>query len=555
MENDCLVLSLFDQQLDRLERGSARIRAREPRSPILSLAANASPRATRFVIFVSKKQEKAAREAEPELRKEIQKSIVRTISGKNDQRKRLAGIAIKIVPIDYKDIWDLSKCTELFADVLPAELKAANRPKTIIVNLASGTTAARTAFYLNCLKLLREERSPSTMVVATNVATERGRLSLKFKVLSPARPSSVGLLAQSVGTKCAEFAEALDRLESVVAAMRNEKILVVGPTGAGKSELAKLVMSYMKALHRDITDRNCIHLNVAAIAPTLIESELFGHEKNAFTGAEERHIGVFERADGGVVFLDEIGELAPYLQAKLLTVLDGVPFTRVGGEEPVKSDFLLLCGTNVDLQAACEKGGFRRDLYERLRTWTVEVPPIRDRPEDIESALQRETGIWRDRTGIQVDFAGPDGRAFFMDRARRYPWPGNFREFHAAFVHLAMASQNGRIRNGDVEDEFRRMERSRHGSEAGRSGEEADETQAPRTGYDLAELARLACALDACRKCKTASEAGTMVFSARARAAQDNGTLFNGAASLQRLFGQFGLKVLFRNGVCSVQTV
>ena len=555
MDQSNIVISLLDPQLDHIESGPTHSRARKTRSPILLLSANASPRATKYVILVSREHEKAARQLEPELRHVVQESIVEIVRGKQAQKKLIDEIEIKMVLVDYEDIWSPTKCNELFSDVLPSELKGVKPPKTIIVNLASSTAAARTALYLNCLKLLRDKWRSSTMIVVTNASTEKGKLLLKQNSIPLGSPMPVGVLAQGVGTKDPEFAEALNRLEKVIATTKDERILITGPTGAGKSELAKLVMSYMKALYRDVTDENCIHQNVAAIAPTLVESELFGHEKDAFTGANKQHIGIFERANNGVVFLDEIGELPLHLQAKLLTVLDGAPFTRVGGSERVESRFLLICGTNVDLQEACNKGTFRRDLYERLRTWTVEVPPIRVRPGDVETALQRELVTWRTRTGIQVDFAGADDRTFFMDCAKKHPWPGNFREFHALFVHLAMASKNGRITKDDIEIEFRKMEPSQHDS--GTDCPNATDTREdfPKTEYDLAELARLACALDACRTSKTASEAGEMLFSARAHAAKRNGTLFNGASSLQRLFGQFGLKATFKHGECHLHVL
>ena len=554
MNTDNIVISLFDPLLDHIASDSEKARTRKPRSPILLLSATASPLATQYVIFVSREHENGARKLEPALRDSIEKSILRTMRKGSGRKKTIDGIAIRIVPVDYADIWSLSKCNTLFENVLPSEFKNVHAPKTITVNLLSSTTAARTALYLNCLKLLRENWRSTTMVVVTNASTEKGKIRLRHDSVSSERPVPVGLLAQGVGTKARTYAEALDRLEPVITMMRNENILITGPTGAGKSELAKLIIAYMKALDRDATDENCINQNVAAIAPSLIESELFGHEKNAFTGAGDRHIGIFERANRGVVFLDEIGVLPRHLQAKLLTVLDRSPFTRVGGSEPVVSNFLLICGTNVDLQSACEKGTFRRDLYERLRTWTVEVPPLRDRPDDLEIALQRELVSWKRKTGTQIDFTGREARTVYMDLAKAYPWTGNYREFHATFIHLAIAAKNGRIAKIDVENEFKRMKLSQRVFGRVSSAESNVSDEMPGSEYDLTELAQLACALDVCRKAKTASEAGEILFAARAETAKRNGTQFNGASSLQRLFSQFGLKASFKHGSCSLRS-
>lgn len=410
--------------------------------------------------------------------------------------------------------------------------------------------------HLNPCQLWVASRNCSRKKTQMACDDEKSRLfgrrqdALSLKTIDLEHPHSLGLLARGIGTKNPGFAAMLGRLEQIILTSRTEKILITGPTGVGKSELAKLVMAYMRALHEEVTEDNCIHLNVAAIPPKLIESELFGHEKGAFTDAIKQHKGVFERANNGVLFLDEIGELPKELQARLLTVLDGTPFTRVGGSEKITSDFLLLCGTNVNLQDACENGQFRRDLYERLRTWTVAVPSINDRVEDLEVALQRERGEWLTKTGLEVRFE-KDAFSLFMEKARAHRWVGNFREFHATFVHLAMEADKGRITKYAVENEFLRMENTCANSLT--ISDTTNPAESAETEYDLADMARLACALDICRKCKTASEAGEMLFAARARMARDKGTQFNGASSLQRLFAQFGLKAVFKHGKCSVQ--
>lgn len=556
MYNANIVISLFDPQLDHIGNESVQTHSQISRSPILSLSSKTSPLATKYLILVSKDHETAVQNFATALRNSIQKSIDEIVHGENDQKKLISAIDIKILPIEYGDIWNLGKCDELFEKVL-SDFFAKHRefafPKTVLVNLVSSTAAARTALYLNCLKLLRDKWKSSRLIVATDASAKQGKCLVRFKSICVGKPMPVGVLAQGVGTKDQKFIEELNRLEPVITVMHDEKILIIGPTGAGKSELAKLIMTYMKALNREVTNDNCIHQNIAAIAETLIESELFGHEKGAFTDAKEQHKGIFERADKGVVFLDEIDALPRHLQAKLLTVLDGVPFTRVGGTERVESHFLLICGTNADLQEACKNRTFRPDLYERLRTWTIEVPPICVRHNDLETTLQREIGMWKSRTGVQIGFSGRDAKVFFEERAKQYPWPGNFREFHATFVHLAMAANNGRITKNDIEAEFQRMEHVRHDYMPSCSTANDNQGSQNRTEYDLAEVARLACALDACQKCKTASEVGAMIFASRNNAAKRNGTLFNGAASLQRLFGQFGLKATFKQGICSIQ--
>lgn len=357
-----------------------------------------------------------------------------------------------------------------------------------------------------------------------------------------------------MGTQHPIYAPALDQLERVIHTFRYAKILITGPTGAGKSELGRLIKAYMQALHKDVTGTNCIHQNVVAINPNLIESELFGHEKGSFSGAVKQHKGIFERADNGIVFLDEIGELPLHLQAKLLTLLDGSPFTRLGGEEEVTSRFLLLCGTNRDLRKECAEGNFRKDLYERLNTWHIDVPALKDRPDDIERALQRELGEWKTMHKNEVMFAH-GARKAFLNKARQCAWEGNFREFHATFLHLALFAGKDGITEQAIEDEFK-SKASHDQSETPLFVQtSSDKSNSSESVYDLAEMARLACALDVCHKCKTATEAGERLFAARAESARRKQTGFNGASSLQRIFAQFGLEAHFKNGIFSVSPV
>ena len=542
------------------------------------------PIPAKYVILASKEDEKSAKNLHSELKIRIANAINRKVGRDIDRKRFIEGIEIETVPVAYDDIWNLKKCSDALGKELTDKLRNENPTNKLVVNLVGGTTAAKTALFLKARQWLQSRPSTKLCIVTRDNARSSDEHDtrtpqLAYRGVSVIHPKPIGLLAQGIGTKNEKFVNALNRLERIVLTSRKERILITGPTGAGKSELGKLMMSYMQALHKDATEENCIHLNVAAIAPTLIESELFGHERGAFSGAIGRHEGVFKRADKGVVFLDEIGELPKNLQAKLLTVLDGVPFTRVGGTEKLSSDFLLLCGTNVDLEEACAKGTFRRDLFERLRTWTVEVPSINDRVEDLEVALQRERGEWLTKTGIEVLF-DKDALSLFMEKANNHTWAGNFREFHATFVHLAMEADKGRITKVAVEDEFLRMDpissqmteaesgkipKSVDGDEVLQAEKEdsisrpiSDTTNFAETAgieYNLADMARLACALDVCRKAKTASEAGEILFAARAETAKRNRKQFNGASSLQRLFDQFGLKATFKHGTFSLRSM
>jgi len=196
-------------------------------------------------------------------------------------------------------------------------------------------------------------------------------------------------------------------------------VVVTGETGTGKELIAR-------AIHRRSprAARAFVSVNCAAIPPSLIASELFGHEKGAFTGAIQRRIGRFELADGGTVFLDEIGELPQDTQITLLRVLQEHEFERVGGTEVISVNVRVIAATNRDLQAAIAAGTFRKDLYYRLNVFPIEMPPLRKRIEDIPLLVEYFIDRYARKVGKNIRGIS---RAT-ADRLRSYPWPGNIRE-------------------------------------------------------------------------------------------------------------------------------
>ncbi len=203
------------------------------------------------------------------------------------------------------------------------------------------------------------------------------------------------------------------------AASSKATVLIRGESGVGKELVAR-------AIHYSSPRRKGVFvcLNCAALTESLLESELFGHEKGAFTGATERKIGKFEAAHNGTLMLDEIGEMSPTIQAKFLRVLEGHPFERVGGSEPVKVDVRVIAATNRDLEKDVAEGRFRRDLYFRLHVLAIHVPPLRKRPDDIPELCLLFLQKFIAETGRKINGFTP--RA--MDQLTRYRWPGNVRE-------------------------------------------------------------------------------------------------------------------------------
>ncbi len=213
-------------------------------------------------------------------------------------------------------------------------------------------------------------------------------------------------------------------------------VLLLGETGTGKELSAR-------ALH-DLSGRGpWVAVNCAAISESLALSELFGHERGAFTGASGLHRGAFERADGGTLFLDEVGELSPSLQAKLLRVLETREVQRVGGDRCLRSSFRLVAATHRDLAREVRRGNFRQDLYYRIQVATVRLPALRERLDDlpalVEALLRRDSG-----TGAALAPAA-------LTRLRQHAWPGNVRELANVLQRARLNAAGGRVEVADLE--------------------------------------------------------------------------------------------------------
>ena len=214
-------------------------------------------------------------------------------------------------------------------------------------------------------------------------------------------------------------------------------VTILGETGTGKELLAH-------AIHRlsPRRDRTLVKLNCAALPGPLIESELFGHEKGAFTGADARRIGRFEIANGGTIFLDEVGELPLDLQAKLLRVLEEGEFDRLGGTHTMKVDVRVIAATNRNLEEAVRKGEFRSDLYYRLNIFPITLPPLRERKEDIPILVTHLVTQLSQKLGKTIDVIGQDT----MAKLRNYPWPGNVRELRNVIERAVIITQGPKLR-------------------------------------------------------------------------------------------------------------
>jgi nitrogen regulation protein NR(I) len=199
-------------------------------------------------------------------------------------------------------------------------------------------------------------------------------------------------------------------------------VLIRGESGTGKELIARAIYQHSKR-----ADAPFLAINCAAIPEALLESELFGHEKGAFTGADRQRVGKFEQCSGGTLLLDEIGDMPTLLQTKMLRVLQEQRFERVGGSSTVKTDVRIIAATHQDLERSIAEGRFRADLYHRLNVFTIRLPSVRDRPEDIPRLVAHYLGRYRRELGRPVDGVIPEA----LDALRNYAWPGNVRELQA----------------------------------------------------------------------------------------------------------------------------
>jgi len=238
------------------------------------------------------------------------------------------------------------------------------------------------------------------------------------------------ILGRSLGLR-----QVLDQARRV-AAHPDVTVLLGGETGTGKELLARAIHYHSPRARAPFVEINC-----AAIPDALIESELFGHERGAFTGAVETRIGLFELADGGTIFLDEIGHLPRALQPKLLRALESHTIRRVGGREIRSVDVRVLSATHVDLAAAVRDGEFREDLFYRLNVVALIMPPLRERGGDVELLAEAFLSQLASSYGLPVPPLGPEARAIL----RRHPWPGNVRELRNAIERTMVLSPLGTL--------------------------------------------------------------------------------------------------------------
>jgi two-component system NtrC family response regulator len=248
-----------------------------------------------------------------------------------------------------------------------------------------------------------------------------------------------GVTSDAIRYKSGKMAELINLAGRIASSQAS--VLIQGETGTGKELIARLIHSLSPRSERPLIPVNC-----AAIPEPLIESELFGHEKGAFTGAVQRRIGRFEQANGGTLFLDEIGELSLPVQVKLLRFLQEREFQRVGGERTLKADVRIISATHQDLEAGIKEGAFREDLFYRVNVVTMKIPPLRERREDIPLLIDHFVKRFARENRKKIDGASREARDLLI----RYDYPGNVRELENIVERAVVICRNSLLTTEDL---------------------------------------------------------------------------------------------------------
>ncbi|MCA9321831.1 MAG: RNA repair transcriptional activator RtcR [Planctomycetes bacterium] len=375
---------------------------------------------------------------------------------------------VRTTEITFHDPWDFEAvygALYQFARDYPFDLEN----ERYLVHITTGTHVAQI-----CLFLLTESRHLPAQLLQTSPAPrgshdagnytiidlDLGRYDQLTTRFDQERTEGRQLLQSGISTRNEAFNRQVSQIEQVAVASRAQ-MLLMGPTGAGKSQLASRIHALKKQRHR--LQGPFVEVNCATLRGDAAMSALFGHKRGAFTGATSDRPGLLKSADGGLLFLDEIGELGRDEQAMLLRAVEERRFLPVGADVEVHSDFQLIAGTNRDLYQEVAAGRFRADLLARIDMWTFHLPGLRERPEDLEPNVDFELDQFARREGRKVRFNREAREAYLrFATSGRATWAGNFRDLNASVTRMATLSPSGRISEGTVHEEIDRLERAWH---------------------------------------------------------------------------------------------
>jgi transcriptional regulatory protein RtcR len=420
-----------------------------------------------------------------------------------------------------------------------------------LVHITTGTHIAQISMFL----LVESRHIPARLIQTSPPSTPDGNPAGSYTIIDldlsrydsiarrfqKERTEGLSFLKAGIDTKSAAYNRLIERVEQVAIASR-DPVLLCGPTGSGKSQLARRIYD-LKKTRRQVAGE-LVEVNCATLRGDAAMSTLFGHVRGAYTGAAEARGGMLRKADKGVLFLDEIGELGLDEQAMLLRAIEDKTFFPVGSDKEVHSDFQLIAGTNRELAGRVVSGQFREDLLARINLWTFQLPGLRERSEDIEPNLDFELERVGDDLKQRLTMSR-EARDRYLTFARSATalWSGNFRDFGASLRRMATLCEGGRISVGEVDDEIERL-RGQWRVESPSDDDFAADGLLERVldqrrlaAIDRFDRVQLEEVVRVCRTARSLSEAGRVLFAA-SRAAR---TSTNDADRVRKYLARYGL--------------
>ncbi len=450
------------------------------------------------------------------------------------------------VVINLKDPWDFEEVYGALHDFARGRSFDTEK-EDYFINITTGTHVEQICWFL----LAETRHIPARLLQLSPPRKARGDLTSPMRIIDldlsrydriatrfrAEQHDAASFLKSGIATRSAAFNRMIDRIEQV-AINSKAPFLLTGPTGAGKSQLARRIYELKKSRHQ--IEGPFVDVNCATLRGDTAMSSLFGHVKGAFTGAQSARPGLLKSADGGLLFLDEIGELGPDEQAMILRAIEEKRFLAVGADKETASDFQLVAGTNRDLHDAVRSGRFRDDLLARLNLWTFALPALKDRSEDIEPNIDFELERHAQDDGAKITF-NKEARSRFTAFATsaEAEWRANFRDLSASITRMVTLAPKGRIDETTVEEEIARLKSLWSDGRRGEPGELLREVFPPEriARIDLFDQAQLATVIAICRESASLSAAGRRLFAA----SRQEKTSGNDADRLRKYLARFDL--------------